>query len=72
MEALRRDFFKGKRVYVSEMSIEYTVVFEPALTEREIHERMTDPSFCQKCFRGEFIHYFDCPLSPWNADGPLH
>ena len=68
LEALSREFFKGQVQRKSPYSAHFIYVSPAALTPREIHARMQDPSFCQKCFKGDFAHYYDCPLSPWRVD----
>jgi hypothetical protein len=68
IEALSREFFSGRIERKSPYAVHFICVTQAALTPREIEERLRDPSFCQKCFKGDYAHYFDCPLSPWRVE----
>lgn len=67
IEAIERPFFMGLKHYKDEYDIAGTVVYEPALTEARILERLKDEAFCRFCFMRSNGHDYECRLSPWKG-----
>lgn len=66
-EALKREFFIG-RIEMKDDDMNYETVYDCAFTTREMEFRKNSGEFCLLCFRGEQLHYYDCPKSPWHSD----